>query len=90
MKQIRELSSIKKRKYLQTDISKYQNKISVDKFEKDSVFEIIEEDSIFEISKEELEIIDDDEENWNEDMLLIFMKATQTSNSFEQFKISYF
>ncbi len=80
LKQIKELSSIKRRKYSHTEISEYQNKVPSDKLEKDSVSEI---------SDEELEMTDDDEEDLDEDALLMLMKAAQTSESFEQFKAPY-
>ena len=80
LKQIRELSSIKKRKYSNTEILEYQNEVSSDK---------LKEDSILEISEEELEMTDDDEEDLDEDALLMLMKAAQTSKSFEQFKAPY-
>ena len=52
LKQIRELSSIKRRKYSHTEISKYQNEVSSDK---------LEEDSDSEISEKELEMTEVDE-----------------------------
>ncbi len=66
LKQIRELSSIKRRKYSHTEISKYQNEVSSDK---------LEEDSVSEMRREELEMTDDDEEDLDEDALLMLMKA---------------
>ena len=74
------MSSIKRRKYSYTEISEYQNEVSSDK---------LEEDSVSEISEEELEMTDDDEEDLDEDALLMLMKAAQTSESFEQFKAPY-
>ncbi len=80
LKQIRELSSIKRTKYSYTEISKYQNEVSSDK---------LEEDGVLEIREEELEMKNDDEEDLDEDALLMLMKAAQTSENFEQFKAPY-
>ncbi len=74
------MSSIKRRKYPHTEISEYQNEVSSDK---------LEEDSVSEINEEVLEMTDDDEEYLDEDALLMIMKAAQTSESFEQFKAPY-
>ncbi len=51
LRQIRELSSIKRRKYSHTEISEYQNEVSSDK---------LEEDSDSEISEKELEMTEVD------------------------------
>ncbi len=80
LKQIRELSSIKRRKYSYTEISEYQNEVSSDK---------LEEDSVSEKNEEELGMKDDDEDDLNKNALLMLMKAAQTSESFEQFKALY-
>ncbi len=44
LKQIKELSSIKRKKYSHTEISEYQNEVSSDKLEEDSDSEISEKE----------------------------------------------